>query len=406
MRAGVLVVHQRRVLRHLRHVGQHQPVTAQRADRQIDAGGRSDDARQRSGGDHGAARRDRAEIRLHADQLVTCHVEPGRTAAGDHGSARAGEQPQREQLRVHDAVVRPVPDLPHLGRQPREAATRLVAVQELDAVAPSDRVVRRRLELGGGALLRHRRHHAAVGDAGRVVARLARVAGEVAHRRERLARQHELVRVVVLQTIGTGGDRGRRAGEHGPRLEHQRLDARAPGRVGGGGADHAAADDDEFGGGRQGVRMGDGARRHASTIARPMTPLTLDYLLTLRIWRDGEVVDPASAVVSVWDHGLLYGDGVFEGIRLRSGRLYRPYDHLNRLHGSARAVALEIPYDDDTLLTAVADTARGQRHRRGARAHRRLARRRPARASTRRAARSRPRWCWSTRSRRCSGRIP
>ena len=88
-----------------------------------------------------------------------------------------------------------------------------------------------------------------------------------------------------------------------------------------------------------------------------MPPLTLDYLQTLKIWKDGEVVDPAGAVVSVWDHGLLYGDGVFEGIRLRSGRLYRPYDHLNRLHGSARAVALEIPYDDDALLTAVADTA-------------------------------------------------
>ena len=88
-----------------------------------------------------------------------------------------------------------------------------------------------------------------------------------------------------------------------------------------------------------------------------MTALTLDYLQTLKIWRDGEVVDPAGAVVSVWDHGLLYGDGVFEGIRLRSGRLYRPFDHLARLHGSARAVALEIPYDDETLLRAVADTA-------------------------------------------------
>ncbi len=88
-----------------------------------------------------------------------------------------------------------------------------------------------------------------------------------------------------------------------------------------------------------------------------MTPLTLDYLLTLKIWRDGELVDPADAVVSVWDHGLLYGDGVFEGIRLRSGRLYRPYDHLARLRGSARAIALAIPYDDDALLRAVADTA-------------------------------------------------
>src|SRR3954452_4087998 len=83
----------------------------------------------------------------------------------------------------------------------------------------------------------------------------------------------------------------------------------------------------------------------------------LDEILALKIWRDGAIVDPAQAVISVWDHGLLYGDGVFEGIRLRSGRLYRPHDHLARLHGSARAVALDIPYDDETLLRAVADTA-------------------------------------------------
>jgi branched-chain amino acid aminotransferase len=84
----------------------------------------------------------------------------------------------------------------------------------------------------------------------------------------------------------------------------------------------------------------------------------LDEILALKIWRDGEIFDPTQAVVSVWDHGLLYGDGVFEGIRLRSGRIYRPQLHLARLRGSARAVALEIPYSDDELLAGIAETAR------------------------------------------------
>jgi branched-chain amino acid aminotransferase len=88
------------------------------------------------------------------------------------------------------------------------------------------------------------------------------------------------------------------------------------------------------------------------------TTAALDEILTLKIWRDGEIIDPSQAVVSVWDHGLLYGDGVFEGIRIRSGRIYRPQLHLARLRGSARAVALDIPYTDEDLLAAIADTAR------------------------------------------------
>ena len=67
---------------------------------------------------------------------------------------------------------------------------------------------------------------------------------------------------------------------------------------------------------------------------------------------------PRDAVVSVWDHGFLYGDGVFEGIRVRAGRLYRPQQHLARLRGSARAIALEMPYDEDELLAAIAATVR------------------------------------------------
>jgi branched-chain amino acid aminotransferase len=84
----------------------------------------------------------------------------------------------------------------------------------------------------------------------------------------------------------------------------------------------------------------------------------LERILSLAIWRDGEIVGPEAAVVSVWDHGFLYGDGVFEGIRVRAGRLYRPQQHLARLRGSARAIALEVPYDEDELLAAIAATVR------------------------------------------------
>ncbi len=89
-----------------------------------------------------------------------------------------------------------------------------------------------------------------------------------------------------------------------------------------------------------------------------MTDLSLEGHLSLAIWRDGAIVDPSRATVSVWDHGLLYGDGVFEGLRLRAGRLYRHRQHLVRLRRSARAIALDVPYDDETLLRGMAATAR------------------------------------------------
>jgi branched-subunit amino acid aminotransferase/4-amino-4-deoxychorismate lyase len=62
----------------------------------------------------------------------------------------------------------------------------------------------------------------------------------------------------------------------------------------------------------------------------------VDYR-ALSVWVDRTVT--TEAAVSVWDHGLLYGGGCFEGMRLREGLLFRPYDHLARLRGSARALA-------------------------------------------------------------------
>jgi branched-chain amino acid aminotransferase len=61
-----------------------------------------------------------------------------------------------------------------------------------------------------------------------------------------------------------------------------------------------------------------------------------------KIWIDGKYYEKADAKISVFDHGLLYGDGVFEGIRAYGGRIFRLAQHLDRLYASARAIALEV----------------------------------------------------------------
>lgn len=73
-------------------------------------------------------------------------------------------------------------------------------------------------------------------------------------------------------------------------------------------------------------------------------------------WLNGQLVSPKEAVISVFDHGLLYGDGVFEGIRYYHRKPFRLHDHLARLERSARALALALPYEEDTLAEAVTTT--------------------------------------------------
>ena len=68
------------------------------------------------------------------------------------------------------------------------------------------------------------------------------------------------------------------------------------------------------------------------------------------------LVPEEQARVSVFDHGLLYGDGVFEGLRSYSGRVFRLNAHLDRLWASARAICLEIPMSKDRMAQAVLDT--------------------------------------------------
>ncbi len=74
------------------------------------------------------------------------------------------------------------------------------------------------------------------------------------------------------------------------------------------------------------------------------------------VWVNGRIVPPDQAVVNVYDHGLLYGDGVFEGIRVYGGRILKLGTHLDRLYASAEAIRLTIPYQRDALTTAVRET--------------------------------------------------
>jgi branched-chain amino acid aminotransferase len=76
----------------------------------------------------------------------------------------------------------------------------------------------------------------------------------------------------------------------------------------------------------------------------------------LRIWLDGKLLPKNDAKVSVYDHGLLYGDGVFEGIRQYNGRVFEKEAHLKRLFESAQAIRLTIPYSAEQLSNAIEET--------------------------------------------------
>lgn len=75
-----------------------------------------------------------------------------------------------------------------------------------------------------------------------------------------------------------------------------------------------------------------------------------------KIWLDGKIVDREDAKITVFDHGLLYGDGVFEGIRVYSGRVFELEAHINRLYESAKAIRLEISMGQAELANAVTET--------------------------------------------------
>lgn len=78
----------------------------------------------------------------------------------------------------------------------------------------------------------------------------------------------------------------------------------------------------------------------------------------MKIFLDGELVDKADAKISVFDHGLLYGDGIFEGIRLYDNNVFRLDEHLERLEFSAKALMLDLPWSREEISQAVCDTCR------------------------------------------------
>jgi branched-chain amino acid aminotransferase len=77
-----------------------------------------------------------------------------------------------------------------------------------------------------------------------------------------------------------------------------------------------------------------------------------------KIWLDGQMLDASEAKISVFDHGLLYGDGIFEGIRFYNGRVFRLVEHVERLFMSARAILLQMPWTEQEVCDIVCETIR------------------------------------------------
>jgi len=76
------------------------------------------------------------------------------------------------------------------------------------------------------------------------------------------------------------------------------------------------------------------------------------------VYMDGKFLEKSKAVVSVFDHGLLYGDGIFEGIRAYDGSVFRLADHIERLYDSAKSIRLKIPLTRHEMTEAVLETIR------------------------------------------------
>ena len=76
----------------------------------------------------------------------------------------------------------------------------------------------------------------------------------------------------------------------------------------------------------------------------------------MKVWLDGELIDKAEAKLAVDDHAALYGDGVFEGIRVYNGKVFKLMAHIDRLYESARQIRLAVPYTKQELIEAISKT--------------------------------------------------
>src|SRR6516165_9950342 len=84
-----------------------------------------------------------------------------------------------------------------------------------------------------------------------------------------------------------------------------------------------------------------------------------------KVYISGKLYDKSDAKISVFDHGLLYGDGVFEGIRIYGGKIFKLKEHVDRLFESARAIKLEIPMTREQMTKAIEDTVAANNKRDG-----------------------------------------
>ena len=76
----------------------------------------------------------------------------------------------------------------------------------------------------------------------------------------------------------------------------------------------------------------------------------------LLVYINGEYYPKSQAKISVFDHGLLYGDGIFEGIRAYNGVVFKLREHIERLYQSARAIMLEIPMTQEEMIKSILET--------------------------------------------------
>src|ERR1700753_2763543 len=85
----------------------------------------------------------------------------------------------------------------------------------------------------------------------------------------------------------------------------------------------------------------------------------------MKIYIDGKFLNEKDAKISVFDHGLLYGDGIFEGIRAYNGRVFKLKEHIDRLFYSAKAILLNIPISHAEMMEAVVESCRQNKIRDG-----------------------------------------
>ena len=87
--------------------------------------------------------------------------------------------------------------------------------------------------------------------------------------------------------------------------------------------------------------------------------------MTPKVYINGKLFDKADAKISVYDHCLLYGDGVFEGIRVYEGKVFRLKEHVERLYESAKAIKLEIPISKEEMIEAILSTVKANNKQNG-----------------------------------------